>query len=129
MGSMEKAIINHMYGGRGFADDRKARWARRGEYPDDPLLRDVQVQIDLIALWHGLRPGNLTVEWDGGTTEMITGTHDLVISAAHGAHSVTLTPDHDALMRHDQPDYLPRFKSAIAKLKELAADRGPGAAS
>ncbi len=63
---------------------------------------DVQVQIDLIALRYGLHPGDLRVEWDGGKMEMITGTHDLVISASHGAWSVTVPLDHDALMRHDE---------------------------
>jgi hypothetical protein len=90
---------------------------------------DVQVQIDLIALRHGLRPGDLRVEWDGGKIEMITGMHLLVISVSQGAHSVTLTLDHDALMRHDEPYYLPRLDSAMAKLKEMVPDATRGAVS
>jgi len=90
---------------------------KQGAYAGMQL--DVQVQIDLLALRYGLRPGDLRVEWDGGTTEMITGTHHLVIAASHGDHSVTVILDHDALMRHDQPYYLARLESAIAKLKEM----------
>ena len=81
----------------------------------------VQVQIDLLALRHGLRPGNLTVQWNAGAMDMTNGTHDLVISASHGAHSVTVALDHDALMSHDEPRYLPKLELALAKLKQMAS--------
>ena len=38
---------------------------------------EIQAELESIALQYQIRPGDLKVEWDGGTMEMVTATHDL----------------------------------------------------
>jgi hypothetical protein len=79
---------------------------------------DIQAELESIALQYRIRPGDLRVEWDGGTMEMVTGTHVLVISMPNVDYPVTVHLDHDALMRRDQLHYLPRLEEAIAELRD-----------
>jgi hypothetical protein len=78
---------------------------------------DIRAELESIALQYRIRPGDLRVEWDGGTMEMVTGTHVLVISMPNAGYPVTVHLDHDALVRRDQMHYVPRLEEAIAELK------------
>ena len=78
---------------------------------------DIQAELESIALQYQIRPGDLQVEWDGGTMEMVTATHVLVISMPNVAYPVTVHLDHEALVSRDRLHYLPRLEEAIAELK------------
>ena len=44
---------------------------------DAQVQLEIQAELESIALQYQIRPGDLKVEWDGGTMEMVTATHDL----------------------------------------------------
>lgn len=81
------------------------------------LQLDIRAELESIALRYQIRPKDLEVEWDGGTIEMLTATHVLVISIPNGAYPVTVHLDHEALVSRDRLHYLTRLEEAIAELK------------